>query len=404
MTSSPDALVLGGGIAGSAVATLLARAGRRVTLLEQHAMPQHKVCGEFLSAEAIHYLRSLGVDPVDLGAVPVGRLRSSYGKAIVEAPLPFPALSLSRRVLDEALLQLASEAGVHILRGSPVEFLGRQYDNPNTISGGLWRADLRSGQTVEAPHAFLSTGKHDLRGHPRPPGRQNSLIALKQYLRLSPEQAAELSGYVELILFPGGYAGLQPVETDEAGYSRANLCVLIERSRYAAIGGTWPDLLLHMSRATPHLGRRLEDSTALLPRPLALSSIPYGYLSRKAAPGEHNLWRLGDQTAVIPSFSGDGMSIALHTAYCAARLYLEGRTAGDLATLLDAQLRRQVRLATGISQIMVRPSAQPLLAIAARLVPSALSLFARATRISSEALAPIGETSPVQRRILRKRE
>ena len=385
MTSSPDAIVLGGGLSGSAVAILLARAGRKVTLLEQYAEPQHKVCGEFLSAEAIHYLRSLGVDPVDLGAVPIARLRSSYGRAVVEAPLPFPALSLTRRVLDEALLQLVEEAGVDVLRGSPVEFLVREAGGP--ISGGVWRADLRSGQSVRAPEAFLSTGKHDLRGRPRPPGRQNSLIALKKYLRLSPEQTSELSGHVELILFPGGYAGLQPVEPDETGGARANLCLLIDRRRYAVIGGTWSDLLLHIGRATPHLGRRLQGSTALLPRPLALSSIPYGYLHREPAPSEHHLWRLGDQTAVIPSFSGDGMSIALHTAHQAARLYLDGRTPADLASLLDAQLRRQVRLATVISQTMVLPAAQPLLAVAARLVPSALSLFARATRISSEALA-----------------
>lgn len=387
MTSSPDALVVGGGLSGSAVATLLARAGRKVTLLEQHATPQHKVCGEFLSAEALTYLRSLGVDPLNLGAVPVARLRSSYGKAIVEAQLPFPALSLTRHVLDEALLQLAAEAGVRILRGSPVEFLVREGDGSNPGSGGLWRTDLRSGQSVRAPHVFLSTGKHDLRGHPRPPGRQNSLLALKQYLRLAPAQTAELSGYVELILFPGGYAGLQPIEPDEAGHPRANLCLLIERNRYAEIGGTWPDLVAHMGLATPHLRRRLAGSTALLQRPLALSNIPYGYLRRKAAPGEHGLWRLGDQTAVIPSFSGDGMSIALHTAHLGARLYLEGRTSGDLTTLLHTQLRRQVRLATGISRAMVRPAAQPLLAIAARLAPSALALFARATRIPSEALA-----------------
>ena len=44
-----EAVVIGGGLAGGAVATLLARAGREVTLIEREASPVDKVCGEFLS-------------------------------------------------------------------------------------------------------------------------------------------------------------------------------------------------------------------------------------------------------------------------------------------------------------------------------------------------------------------
>lgn len=46
MTSSSgaiDNLVIGGGLAGSMVATRLAAAGRNVTLLEKERAPHHKV-------------------------------------------------------------------------------------------------------------------------------------------------------------------------------------------------------------------------------------------------------------------------------------------------------------------------------------------------------------------------
>ena len=46
----PGALVIGGGPAGSAVATLMARAGGRVVLIEREAGPHDKVCGpEFMT-------------------------------------------------------------------------------------------------------------------------------------------------------------------------------------------------------------------------------------------------------------------------------------------------------------------------------------------------------------------
>ena len=54
-----DNLVIGGGLAGSMVAIRLASAGRSVTLLEKERSANHKVCGEFLSPEAVDYLRQI---------------------------------------------------------------------------------------------------------------------------------------------------------------------------------------------------------------------------------------------------------------------------------------------------------------------------------------------------------
>ena len=50
-----DNLVIGGGLACSMVAIGLATAGRQMTLLEKKSAASHKVCGEFLSPEAVGY-------------------------------------------------------------------------------------------------------------------------------------------------------------------------------------------------------------------------------------------------------------------------------------------------------------------------------------------------------------
>lgn len=54
-----EVLVLGGGVAGCAAAIALARNGRGVTLIEREPISRHKVCGEFLSGEALGYLHAL---------------------------------------------------------------------------------------------------------------------------------------------------------------------------------------------------------------------------------------------------------------------------------------------------------------------------------------------------------
>ena len=68
-------LVIGGGLAGAMVALRLAAAGRDVLLIEKERGAHHKVCGEFLSPEAVAYLRQAGVDPLHLGATPISKLR-----------------------------------------------------------------------------------------------------------------------------------------------------------------------------------------------------------------------------------------------------------------------------------------------------------------------------------------
>jgi flavin-dependent dehydrogenase len=154
------ALVIGGGVAGAALAAELARSGRPVVLLERTLGPHDKVCGEFLSGEAVRYLEDLNIDPKALGAVSVEAVRVCSNNRVATARLPFPALSLSRRVLDEAVLQAASAFGADIRRGTRVRTLSRE--------DGAWSAQSEDGGRVSAESVFLATGKHDLRGWRRP--------------------------------------------------------------------------------------------------------------------------------------------------------------------------------------------------------------------------------------------
>ncbi len=367
-----EVAVVGGGLAGASFAALLADAGRDVLVIEREAGPHDKVCGEFLSREAILYLAALGIDLAALGAVPIGSLCLAAGGASAVTRLPFQAMSLSRRVLDEAVLARAAQAGARILRGRTVVAAAR--------AGPGVRLRLEDGAEVRAGTAILATGKHDLRGHGRSRGRQNDLIGFKMMYDLAPWQAAALGGRVELMLFAGGYAGLQPVER-----GRANLCLLVRRDRFAAIGRNWAALLAAIGAETPALGVRLEGASPAWAKPLSVAGLPYGLVVR--APDPEGLWRLGDQAAVIPSFSGDGMSIALHSARLAASAYLAEQGAEAFQARLAADVGAQVWRATWLSRVFVHRRAQQGLLATTRLLPAALRLGAALTRIPERTLA-----------------
>jgi menaquinone-9 beta-reductase len=60
-SESFDAVVVGGGPAGTSAAIHLATGGARVLLLEQKKFPRAKLCGEFISPECLEHFRRLGV-------------------------------------------------------------------------------------------------------------------------------------------------------------------------------------------------------------------------------------------------------------------------------------------------------------------------------------------------------
>jgi menaquinone-9 beta-reductase len=112
-----DVAIVGAGPAGATAATLLARAGRSVLLIDKSTFPRDKCCGDGLTAGALRRLESLGLDPADVPSwewVDDVMLVGPKGRPIT-FPLPrsqghFSAVA-SRVDLDSALVNLAVSAG-----------------------------------------------------------------------------------------------------------------------------------------------------------------------------------------------------------------------------------------------------------------------------------------------------
>ena len=368
-----EVLILGGGVAGCAASIALARQGRKVTLIEREPTPRHKVCGEFLSGEALEDLHALGIDVASLGAVPLNYVRLAAARRAAEAPLPFPAASLTRKALDTALIAEAIASGVRLTRGRSVQSLHR-------AAGNLWRATLDDDTTYEAPTAFLATGKHDLRGHVRPKD-PHQWVAFKMYYRLSGSQFADLGDASELTLYAGGYGGIQPVED-----GITNFCCVVQRKYFARAGLRWEGLLAKMQQDCPHLAMRLDGAQPLLEKPITVAHIPYGHLRRET---EHGLYCIGDQAAVIPSFTGDGISIALHTARRATAAYLDTEPATVFQPRLRSAMLSQMRLAEFAADGLNNALARAVLPFCLRVWPGAMRVTAKLTRVTQPpAMAP----------------
>ncbi len=372
---SESVVIAGGGLAGATAACVLARAGRQVLVLERETGPVDKICGEFLSIEAQDILTGLGLDLMALGAQPIDKVRLVHGRAVVEAPLPFPALGLSRKTLDEALLRQASASGAQIARGTAIS---------EVCDGATITLRRPYMPDIETRTLFLATGKHDVRGERRRVTKTpEDLVGFKAYFRLAPQEHSALQGYVEVMMSSDGYAGLQLVDG-----GRANLCLLVQRDRLSRAGGSWSKLLAGLCSDQPHLARRLAGAESLSEKPLTIFRVPYGFIHKPVPTDSPGLYRLGDQMGVIPSFTGDGMSIALYSAQFAATCYLAG-VSGDA---YHAQMRRliipQIAWATIMYRLMSSALGQGLIMMLARCWPGVLGLAATLTRLTPAVQRP----------------
>lgn len=362
-----DVVVAGGGLAGGAAAIRLAEAGASVTLVERTRGPHDKVCGEFLSGETIQLLVALGVDVAALGAVPIVALGVPRGRSTVSLALPFKAASLSRRVLDEAVLRVAAARGVRILRGLGVRSFHEGADGV--------RVDLDGGRTLDCRDLVVATGKHDLKGHGRAAGRQPGLVGMKLHLRPAPGAPFPLPARTDLLGLSGGYAGLQPIEG-----GLLNLCLLAPRSVVAREKEFEP-LLRAIIAGNVSAAPLLAGAEPAMPRPVAIYPIPYGFVRREPA----SVRFVGDQAAVIPSFTGDGMAIALWTGLQAAESILAGEPAIRFQPRIAAGLSAQVARATRLSRFLVRPWFQSLASAAVSVAPALARGIARSTRLAEPA-------------------
>ena len=355
-------LIVGGGPAGSAAAIVLGNGGVAAELIERTEGPHDSVCGGFLGWDALGALRSLGVEPERLGARPITRLRLFGRRHAVERALPKPAAGLSRRRLDEALLDAAAATGATLRRG----VAARAAEDENAI-----RTD--DGEEIGADALFLATGKHELRGVARPIAGSKKELAVGLRTSFAPDARVDeqLDGVIELHPFNGGYAGLLMQED-----GRANLCMSVASSRLREAGGI-DAFLVQLAREAPMLGEHLARAGE---EPwLSVSNVPYGWRARHGTAG---LYRLGDQAAVIASLAGDGIAIALTSGIAAARAYLKGSDATSFQASFTARAARPLRVAQALRWAAEHGPARSALLALTRVVPGLAGAAARMTRIA----------------------
>lgn len=272
--------IAGGGLAGLSLGIALLERGVGVTLHEAASYPRHRVCGEFLSGVLDQVLRDLGVSFALEDAVPL--TTSCWFDA--HGPfreLPVQGRGISRHLLDDRLQERFRKLGGELVLHSRIQ----------PAEGVIWAA----GRTRTS----------------------SEWIGLKAHCT-----DLKLSHDLEMHAGDACYAGLARVEE-----GAVNVCGLF---RKRTIPGDRDTRLLPRYLRECGLGRlaeRLESSRHVEGSLCGVAGIGFGSV-------RHPFFSIGDAAAMIPPFTGNGMSMALESAHHAlepAMRYADGRLSWDEA-------------------------------------------------------------------------
>jgi flavin-dependent dehydrogenase len=238
-----DALVIGAGPAGSAAAILLAQAGWRVLLVEQHLYPRRKVCGECIAAGNLPLLDTLGIGAAfresagpELRQIGwMGRMATVYGDMprCTSGPYPY-GRAFGREHLDTLLLERARALGVVVLQPARVRSVA------GALGGFECSVEAARGarQSIHVPVVVDAHGSWERgpefaasRGPKtaRLPRHGGDLFAFKANFR----NTGLASGFLPVLALPGGYGGM--VVADDG---RTTLACCIRRDTLAAVRHT----------------------------------------------------------------------------------------------------------------------------------------------------------------------
>ena len=332
-----DAIIVGAGPGGATAAAFMAERGLRVLLLDKHAFPRDKVCGDAISGKSVDVLLRLGVVEEVLTSEQVGSWGVTFGGPYGdEVAIPFtkeldrpvpPGFVCAREVFDQVLFEKAVRAGADVRQNATVKKL--LWEDGRVVGVEVEQRGPKNPSSPPAPVAFGSSLVVGADG-------AYSVVAREVGIKQLDERhyCAGLRAYYEGVT---GFHRLNHVElhfVEEAipGYfwifpmadGRANVGIgMLSRAikrKDVRLKETLAACIRH-----PRFRERFENARPI--GPVRGWGLPLG---SKPRPMAGDGWMLvGDAASLIDPFTGEGIGNAMISGELVAKWTSKAKAAGD---------------------------------------------------------------------------
>jgi geranylgeranyl reductase family protein len=355
-----DALVVGGGPSGAAAAHWLARAGKRVLVVERKRFPRDKTCGDGLTPRAVRQLQDMGLGPNLEGSLRFEGLRSMAHGVTLEMRWPehpeFPdhGYVVRRRDLDAMVADRAREVGAEVWSGAEAT---EPLIEDGEVVGATVRRDGVTGP-VRARYVVVADGANSRFGRALGTARDRSYplgMAIRGYYTSPYHDEPWIESHLDLRDRDGnhlpGYGWIFPV-----GDGAVNVGVGL----LSTFSG-WKDIntsrLMDEFVATAPARWGISPATSCGP-PTGGKLPTGGSVMPKVGP----TWLVvGDAAGSVNPFNGEGISTAYETGRLAAAAVVAALDSGDRAALAQypAQLDEIYGLYFKVARAFVKAIGNP---------------------------------------------
>lgn len=332
-TLSPDAVIIGGGLAGSGLAITLRRIGMEVALVERTSEFHDRIRGETIHPWGTREIRELGLEACAIEDA--GALRqwhwltyrdrepgtpSTWADDFPDAPY---GLSVRHSAFQQALLTTAVAEGVRVFRPAEVRLTRSADSLTASITSEKDRVDLRPRFVFGADGQQSATRAWIGGSARRDPVHHAIGGALIAGLDLKGDR-------VHQAFFPGGFALITP---QRGRVSRVYLvCSTEEASRIQRLPDSAPALMERVAESLPEGTVREWASTG-----------PIGFFPNAnivaAYPETPDVILLGDAAGANDPCQGHGISLTFHDIRVLRDLFRSGLTADDISPAFATRRR-----------------------------------------------------------------
>lgn len=291
-----DVIIVGGGLAGLALAIDLRKRGHSILVIEKGYYPRNKVCGEYISLESKPYLFSLcpALSGLTLPLIKKFKL-TSVGKQEFKTDLDLGGFGISRYLLEELLYKQALSDGVVFMlqtKATEIEYNSLDESYKITTRAGIMSASLLCNASGRRSNLESLQKKGN--------GNESNYVGVKCHVRLPRD-----SGLIEIHNFPGGYCGISTIEED-----KSCLCYIVNAKKLREVNNSIPELEKRVLSQNKNLKKIIEEADFISREPVTISGINF----RIKEPLNETGFFLGDSAGSIAPITGNGMSIALRSA------------------------------------------------------------------------------------------
>jgi len=380
MRAVHDAVIVGGGVAGSTCAILLAQAGWSVVLAEKQGFPRRKVCGECIAASNLALIDALGVGEKfrAIAGPPLRQVAWCAGDSVIEAPLPrFRGdrqpwgRALGREHLDTLLLDRARELGATILQPFAARSVNHDHDRQRCVVIDSAAAEhvVEAKLLIDA-HGSWQRGPLSVRT-PSRHARASDLFAFKANF----SSARLREGVLPVLAFAGGYGGM--VQGD---HGLLTLACCIRRDRLRRCREQHPGVA-----AGEAVQRLLEQEIGAVRKTLDGAHREGAWLAvgpiqpriGNAEPAA-DVFAVGNAAGEAHPILGEGISMAMQSAFVLCeRLVADGPGRSRYARAWRRAFAARIGLAAVYAHIAMHPRATRIVLPILRRWPGLLTFGAR---------------------------